>query len=293
MLIHGPSVNSSGGSGYSSLSDIPQKPSMMGILFERDGDDCWYGSSCKMAFTRFSADLSPQPPPPPSPLPPAPTPINNVSVHHYTGAIGPVTNPERGFRMALYEFPNLNSLEGVSIDNSPLLHGQNVTVTLTMVALNQFSRPFRPISEVFLASLANGFAALRKLHVKAIVNVYYNNVFGENSTQNLHNYMPANWQQLYHHMTELAPVLHANADVIHALQTGFIGEAGEWVIPDNDHKNSSMLWLDKPGISEMVARQLYELLPPDRMVLIRTPSEKVSCTLQHADIGPYSPCCHC
>ena len=67
----------------------------------------------------------------------------------------------------------------------------------------------------------------------------------------------------------------------------------EWVIPNNDKVNSSQLWLDKPGISEMVARQLYELLPPDRMVLIRTPSEKVSCTLQHADIGPYSPCCHC
>ena len=37
--------------------------------------------------------------------------------------------------------------------------------------------------------------------------------------------------------------------------------------------NSSMLWLDKPGLSEMVARQLYELLPPDRMVrILRTSS---------------------
>ena len=29
--------------------------------------------------------------------------------------------------MALYEFPKLNVLEGVGIDDSPLLHGQNVT----------------------------------------------------------------------------------------------------------------------------------------------------------------------
>ena len=43
----------------------------------------------------------------------------------------------------------------------------------------------------------------------------------------------------------------------------------------------------------MVARQLYEMLPPDRMVLLRTPSQKVGCALQHADVGPYSPCCHC
>ena len=41
-----------------------------------------------------------------------------------------------------------------------------------------------------------------------------------------------------------------------------IGEAGEWVIPNNDKVNSSQLWLSKPGISEMVARQLYELVLP-------------------------------
>ena len=47
----------------------------------------------------------------------------------------------------------------------------------------------------------------------------------------------------------LQPLFHENADVIHALQTGFIGEAGEWVTPNNDKVNSSMLWLDKPGLS--------------------------------------------
>lgn len=120
-----------------------------------------------------------------------------------------------------------------------------------------------------------------------------NNVFGENATVNLHNYAPATFGEVYHHMAQLAPLFHKNADVIHALQTGFIGEAGEWVMPENDKVNSSQLWLDKPGLSEMVARQLYELLPPDRMVLIRTPSQKVGCALQHADVGPYSPCCHC
>jgi hypothetical protein len=108
--------------------------------------------------------------------------------------------------MALYEFPNLYSLEGVGIDTSPLLHGQNITVTLAMITLADFSRPFRPISDVFMASLTAGFASLRKLHVKAIVNVYYNNVFGQNSSQNLHNYMPATWGELYQHMTQLAPL---------------------------------------------------------------------------------------
>ena len=44
-----------------------------------------------------------------------------------------------------------------------------------MVALNKFSRPFRPISQEYLHDLAEGFANLRKLHLKAIVNVYYNN----------------------------------------------------------------------------------------------------------------------
>ena len=122
-------------------------------------------------------------------------------------------------------------------------------------------------------------------------------VFGHNASYNLHAYMPHSFDEVYQHIAQLAPLFHANADVIHALQTGFvrsapaddsepccyvpllslsralavqIGEAGEWVIPNNDKVNSSQLWLSKPGISEMVARQLYELLPPDRMVLIRS-----------------------
>ena len=66
---------------------------------------------------------------------------------------------------------------------------------------------------------------------------------------NLHNYSPATFGEIYQHMRQLQPLFHENADVIHALQTGFIGEAGEWVIPNNDKVNSSMLWLDKPGLS--------------------------------------------
>ena len=67
-----------------------------------------------------------------------------------------------------------------------------------------------------------------------------------------------------------------------------IGEAGEWVIPNNDKVNSSQLWLSKPGISEMVARQLYELLPPDRMVLIRsetTPTLDPLCAILAITVG--------
>ena len=42
LLIHGPNPpNSSGGSGYSCLSDIPSRPQEMGLLFERDGPECW------------------------------------------------------------------------------------------------------------------------------------------------------------------------------------------------------------------------------------------------------------
>ena len=169
LLIHGSSANSSGGGGYSCLTDIPQRPDVLGLLYEREhGADCWYGSSCLMAFVRFPSDLHAPPPPPPPPPPPQ----TNSSLHSYSGAIGVVVNPERGYRMGLYEFPNLNTLEGTSWDNSPLLHGQNVTVTLTMIALNEYSRPFRPISADYLAKLQAGFAALRKLHVKALVNVY-------------------------------------------------------------------------------------------------------------------------
>ena len=40
-----------------------------------------------------------------------------------------------------------------------------------MVALNEFSRPFRPISQEYLHDLAEGFANLRKLHLKGFLEV--------------------------------------------------------------------------------------------------------------------------
>ena len=43
--------------------------------------------------------------------------------------------------MALYEFPKLNVLEGVGIDDSPLLHGQNVTGAFATLVMDQAGQP--------------------------------------------------------------------------------------------------------------------------------------------------------
>ena len=73
---------------------------------------------------------------------------------------------------------------------------------------------------------------------------------------------------VYGHIQQLAPVVARNADVIHALQAGFLGNAGEWA-----HDIRGFV-SNRTGLARMVAIELYNLLPPDRAVLIRRPLEK-------------------
>ena len=45
-----------GGAAYSCLSPMPaQFPGRVGLLFEREGDECSGGASCKIAFTALDA----------------------------------------------------------------------------------------------------------------------------------------------------------------------------------------------------------------------------------------------
>ena len=56
--------------------------------------------------------------------------------------------------------------------------------------------------------------------------------------------------------------------MIHALQASFLGNAGEWA-----HDIRGFV-SNRTGLARMVAIELYNLLPPDRAVLIRRPLEK-------------------
>lgn len=81
---------------------------------------------------------------------------------------------------------------------------------------------------------------------------------------------PFTFDQIYTHIDQLAPVVRSNADVVNGLQTGFIGNAGEWA---HDIRH---LLTNATGMAVFVSRLLYGgLLPSDRFVLIRKGGEKL------------------
>ena len=97
---------------------------------------------------------------------------------------------------------------------------------------------------------------------------------------------PYTFEAIYAHIAQLAPVLAKNADVVYAVQAGFLGNAGEWA------HDVRCLLKNATGLAQMVARELYGLLGamPDRQVLLRKGDEKLSLLavipLVHVDEGP-------
>ena len=69
------------------------------------------------------------------------------------------------------------------------------------------------------------------------------------------------------HLGQLAPLIRANADVIHALQSGFIGKFGEW------HHSFHHLQ-DDFAFQKDLLEAVLEVLPPDRCTMVRYPIVK-------------------
>ncbi|GAB2597288.1 hypothetical protein Aab01nite_72790 [Paractinoplanes abujensis] len=76
------------------------------------------------------------------------------------------------------------------------------------------------------------------------------------------------------HITQLAPTLQANAEVIAALQAGFIGQWGEWYYSDNFSTSPGVLtpqnWADRKA----VLAALLAATGPTTQIQVRTPEYK-------------------
>jgi hypothetical protein len=115
------------------------------------------------------------------------------------------------------------------------------------------------LPESYIASLESSFEQMRTVGVKVVLNIAYMDG-KKNFTADPE---PLTLDVVYGHIDQLAPVIQRNADVVYALQAGFIGNAGEWAHDNRDfvHNHS--------GLAMMVSRELYTMLPKDRSVLIR------------------------
>jgi hypothetical protein len=122
----------------------------------------------------------------------------------------------------------------------------------------------RLIDEAGIETVRSTFAVARRKGLKLVIRFIYN--FGPGSTTDPDQATPdAPIELVRTHIDQLAPILAENADVLAAMQAGFVGHWGEW------HSSKYLHSLEYRR--EIVAR-LLAALPRSRMLQLRYPRYK-------------------
>lgn len=163
-------------------------------------------------------------------------------------------NPERGF----YRFgTDPSKITGASLDYV-ISDGQRLVYTPGDLG------PYRTrdLPAAYLRDLHAGFGRLRDKGLKAVVRFAYNYPGNESDYLNAQD---AKLSRVKRHIAQLQPVLQANADVIAAVQGGFIGAWGEWHTSSNN--------LTSPANKAAVRDALLQALPANRTLQVRYPAD--------------------
>jgi len=158
-----------------------------------------------------------------------------------------LVNPERGYYVGY-------NLVGGSTSAAAEIRASGHSLAIALVRLDDYRTTALP--DALLASLGNGFRAARGAGIKVILRFMYNSSFSADASRT----------QILAHLTQLAPLLAANADVISVMQAGFIGAWGEW--------HGSTNGLDNDADRTAILNALLAALPSDRTVQVRTPMFK-------------------
>lgn len=162
--------------------------------------------------------------------------------------------PERGF----YRF----ATDPARITATSLLYVVEDGQRLVYTPADLSTWRTRDLPATYLNKLNTGFANLRKQGLKAILRFAYNYPETEDDYLNARD---ATLSRVKRHITQLTPVLQANADVIAVMQAGFIGAWGEW------HTSSNRLTTDANKAA--VRDALLAALPSQRMLQVRYPAD--------------------
>jgi len=163
----------------------------------------------------------------------------------FTASEAEILNPERGF------YGGVDLIGGSDFSN---VRDAGMTLAYAPVHLDAYRDADLPAQ--LLTDLSDGFARVRSAGIKVVLRFSYNDGGAADASK----------ARILGHLTQLAPVLTANADVIAVLQAGFIGEWGEWHDSTNGLDNST----DRADILSGI----LAALPPSRMTQVRTPMFK-------------------
>ena len=204
----------------------------------------------------------------------------------YLPSIDDFPNPERGF----YRYSETRSGNYTPLVQSELESWRNVhtpptagyTVQSTLVFRYFFLEDFRnsAISQSYLDNVTADFATARAAGVKLIPRFAYTDAVDGSTCGNFicPPYGDADKARILGHIAQLQPILTANADVIAALQMGFIGVWGEQYYTDHFGDASGegqgqlldQNWNDR----NEVLGALLNALPDRRAVQVRYPQLK-------------------
>lgn len=191
---------------------------------------------------------APTPTPTPTPAPGATVPVN------YTASTAVIANPERGFyRHVGCETP-LSQSQLTSFRTSG-----GESLMLCVFYLRNFVNS--PINQTTLNLFQQQMDTVRKAGLKAIVRFAYS----DNNSP-----VDATPAMVNTHLTQLAPYLSNNKDVIAVVQAGLIGSWGEWGNTQN-YGDSYNMTAKNMADRKSVVDKLLQVVPAERMVQLRMP----------------------
>lgn len=213
--------------------------------------------------------------------------VDTATTITYSESTEDIVNPERGF----FQYAEIRASNYVPLDEATLasyrtsqsIFGATYNVSCSLVYVEYVLDSFRnsPISASFLTNFDKDCAAARAAGVKLIPRFIYTNTThtGTCPAQSIcPPYGDAPKTIVLNHITQLAPHLQKNEDVIAVMQLGFIGIWGENYYSDyfgdaSDGGQGKLLdqnWADRIA----VLKALLAALPADRMIQVRTPQLK-------------------
>jgi Domain of unknown function (DUF4832)/Domain of unknown function (DUF4874) len=169
-------------------------------------------------------------------------------------------NPERGFFVqSAYDQKQGWGLEPQTVDQLKSIRDKNISLVRMYYILEPWREAALP-SEM-LKRIELDFSRAREAGIKMIPRFAYN--FGMVAD--------ASKAQVLAHLTQLAPTLRKNADVIAFMEAGFVGAWGEWHSSTNGLMNSDG---SVNEASSAILKKELSILPRSRMIAVRTPSYK-------------------
>ncbi|MBQ3673969.1 MAG: DUF4832 domain-containing protein [Paludibacteraceae bacterium] len=199
---------------------------------------------------------------------PNPEPIPDDGMRHdsLTATYDLFCNPERGFHQFKEFFsPDPLPLTGARVKG---IYNLGYSLILTNYYLTDYMST--PIPDSYLNVVRQNMQALRDGGCKCVLRFAYTNAQDK-----------APWEApldtILLHISQLKPILQENADVIFAMEAGFIGSWGEWYYTNPLHFKRDPNKAEDFIPYRNVLDALLDALPAERQICVRTPRFKMKC----------------